>query len=377
MRVAIDGRAIQDHFPGIGRYVYNLTRALARLPERPDLTLLYDPTRWSSRFALGALAGVELLPAPYTPFDWRSQRAIPRRLRAADVDLYHSPYYLMPYWSGRPTVVTLYDTIPLIYPQYLPSGAARRAYRWLNLLAGRRARRILAISASAAGDIARHLHIPAGRIVVTPLAADERFRPLPDRAAVDAWRRAAGLPSIYVLYLGINKPHKNLVTLIRAWKLALERGLEAAGDSPALVLAGREDPRYPQTRRAALEAGAGSRIIFLGDVAEDDLPWLYNAATLFVYPSVYEGFGLPVLEAMACGTPVACSNTSSLPEVAGDAALLVEPLDIEGWAAALGRLLADAEQRRELARRGLAQAARFSWERTARQTLGAYHAALG
>lgn len=374
LRVILDGRTIQDHFPGIGRYVYNLAAALAGRPDAPALTLLFDPTRPSTRFDLDALGRrVRLAPAPFSPFDIRSQFAIPRLLRRLGADLYHATYYVMPYAAGPPTVVTLYDAIPLAYPDAL-SPPARRAYRALNRLAGRRARRILTISQAAADDLERTLRLPATRIDVTPLAADARFRPA-DPAIVERWRSAAGLPAGYVLYLGINKPHKNLVRLAQAWGILRRDWPAGAGEMPRLILAGREDPRYPQARQAVAAGGLGADVLFWPEIADDDLPLLYNGARAFVLPSLYEGFGLPALEAMACGTPLACSDRSPLPELAGGAAELFDPENIEEMAAALRRLLADPELRRRRAAAGLARAAAFSWERTARLTAGSYQRA--
>ena len=371
MRVAIDGRTIQDHFPGIGRYVYNLTAALAGLDQRPEIVLIHDPSRPSTRFDLDAL-GVTLAPLPLTPFHWRSQVAAPRLLRRLRVDLYHATYFIMPYWAGRPTVVTMYDAIPFIYPQYLPSAWARLSYRLSAKLASRRAARILAISQSDADDLARYLGIPQRRISVTPLAADRRFAPMVDRDAVARWRHEAGLPERYVLYLGINKPHKNLERLVRAWHIVRRRWPAGHGDPPALVLAGREDRRFPEARQTVQDAGLEGAVRFLGDVSDDWLPWLYNGAELFVFPSLYEGFGLPVLEAMACGLPVACSNRSSLPEIVGAAAVTFDPMSVEEMAAGLHGLLVDADERSRRAALSLQEATRFSWQRTAIQTMEAY-----
>ncbi len=375
MRLILDGRPIQDHFPGIGRYLYNLAAGLAGLPDAPEIILLHDPARPSTRFDLAAL-GVRLEPLPVSPFDPRGQLSVPRRLRVLRADLYHAGYYLMPYWAGLPTVVTLYDVIPLIYPHYMPSPTARWAYRWLNALAGRRARRVLAISQAAAGDLTRHLGLAPARISVAPLAADARFCPATDGAALERWRGAAGLPARFALYVGINKPHKNLPRLVAAWDIVRRSWPAGAGERPRLILAGREDPRYPETRRAVAAAGLTDAIHFLPDVDDNDLPLLYNAASAFVFPSLYEGFGLPVLEALACGVPTACSERSSLPEIAGGAAELFDPTAPEAIAGALLRLLTDAELRRRRSAEGLARAATFSWQRTAQRTLDCYRLAL-
>ncbi len=179
-------------------------------------------------------------------------------------------------------------------------------------------------------------------------------------------RRQFALPDEYILYFGSNKPHKNLVTLVEAYAtMAAETGAR-------LVIAGYWDAAYPESRRRAEALGLGERVRFLGPVDEADAPALYSGATCFVFPSRYEGFGLPVLEAMACGAAVACSNTSSLPQVGGDAALYFAPEDIDGLAHALRRLISDPVLRQTLAQKGLEQARRFSWSRTATQTLEVY-----
>jgi alpha-1,3-rhamnosyl/mannosyltransferase len=190
---------------------------------------------------------------------------------------------------------------------------------------------------------------------------------------LEAVRRKYGLPEYFVLYLGSNKPHKNLGRLVEAWAQFRNSKFEIR----SLVVAGHWDSRYPQAQQKATELGLGEAVRFLGDVSEADLPALYNLATVFAFPSLYEGFGLPPLEAMACGTPVVCANTSSLPEVVGDAALLFDPLDVPALAAALAQALSDADLRTALHARGLARARLFSWERTARETLAVYRQAVG
>ena len=376
MRVVIDGRTIQDHFPGIGRYVYNLTRALAGLGADLDIVLLHDPTRQSSRFNVNDLENVRLAPAPFSPFSPLSQFAIPQLLRRLGVDLYHSTYYIMPYFTGRPTIVTLYDAIPFIYPEYLPSGPARWLFRAGTRLAARRASVILTISDAAKRDLQRFLAPNAPDFVVTPLAADERFRPVVDQAAVTDWARKRGLPARYALYLGINKPHKNLERLVRVWQRVCSRWQKEWGDLPALVLAGREDPRYPGARQAVAEAAMGDRIHFAGDIPDREMPLLYNGASLFVFPSLYEGFGLPVLEAMACGVPVACADRASLPEIVGSAAVTFDPEEEDDILHAILSMLSNPDmlkRRREL---GIQRARHFSWTRTAELTLDAYLRAL-
>ncbi len=370
LHIGIDGRTIQDHFPGIGRYTYHLVDALAPLAAGDTIVLLHNPRLPNSRYPLADLArhaNVRLWEVPIPPFSLAEQVRLPGLVRALRLDLLHSPYYIKPYWLPCPSVLTLYDIISHTHPHSLPSARARLLFEITTRLALRSAHLILTLSHDAAKALHHHYNVPPDKIVVTPGAADARFSPA-SAEAIAAVRARYDLPPAYVLYLGINKPHKNLVRLVEAWSKVSheERG------GVTLVLAGREDARYSDHRRRAAELGLGNRVRFLGDVAEADLPALYSGALAFVFPSLAEGFGLPVLEAMACGTPVVCSNLSSLPEVVGDAALLVNPYDVVALAAAICRLLADESLRQEMRAKGLAQAAKFSWERTARETLAAY-----
>jgi glycosyltransferase involved in cell wall biosynthesis len=360
--LVLDARTATDHFPGIGRYVANLSQALMRIAPDLDLTLLYNPAANATRLTLPDLPRINCFASP---FSIQQQWIVPRILRQVGATLYHSLYYLMPYWPGAPTVVTYYDLIPLIYPEYYTI-SQRLIYRLAHYLALRAARVILAISEATKADLTRVFHLDPHRVFVTPLAADESFAPR-SRMQVAAVRARYALPQRYVLYLGSNKPHKNLARLVKAWK-----NLGFRNSNFILVIAGHWDPRYSETKQLTEELGLNDQVFFVGPMDEADLPALYSGATLFVFPSLYEGFGLPVLEAMACGTPVVCSNTSSLPEIAGDAALLVNPLDGDELAQVISQLCSDEERRQEMRSKGLTQASRFSWERAARETLLAY-----
>lgn len=365
VRYVLDVRPATEHFPGIGRYAYNLARAMALLLEgHESLTLLRDPsapTRWD----LSALAGeqVRIVDVPVTPFSLRQQWDIRRVLRGLKADLYHSAYYLMPYRPGVPTVLTVYDLIPILFPHHV-SIQASLLFRWTSALALRASRHVITISEAARQDYRRVYRVAPEKIAAIPLAADPAFRPC-SRAEVAAVRQTFDLPERYTLYLGSNKPHKNLVRLVDAWAQ-----LQPA--SVPLVVAGAWDPRYPRARQRAEELGLDDVVLWLGPVAELDLPALYAGATLFVFPSLYEGFGLPVLEAMACGTPVAAADTSSIPEIGGDAVLYFDPVDLGEMVETIHRLLDDVEVQESFCALGLAQAARYSWERTARQTLDIY-----
>lgn len=368
----LDARTVTPHFPGIGRYVANLARAMVPLlGEGERLLLLRDPTR-PSPWDPTALAGerIQVVDVPVSPFALHQQWVLPCLLRRLGIDVYHSPYYLMPYRPGVPTLATVYDLIPLLFPQIV-SPRARLLFRWTMALALRAASHIIAISQATRHDLLAFFRPSPQKVTAIPLAADPGFHPRPATEVERVCRKYA-LPEEYVLYLGINKPHKNLVRLIDALSQ-----IQHHVSRFTLVIAGVWDSHYPEPRQRVEALGLENGVRFLGPVPEEDLPALYAGAALFVFPSLYEGFGLPALEAMACGVPVACSNTSSLAEVVGDAALTFDPTNVDVIADALNRLLADADLRADLRQRGLRRAAQFSWERTARQTLELYRSVAG
>ncbi len=370
MLFILDGRYIQDHFPGIGRYVFNLAKALSRAATADNIRVLYNPRLRNTRYDIASLQespNVELVRVDASTFSPREQFLGASRKVTETAALWHSAYYWMPYVLPLPAVVTLEDVIPLVLREEMPGAAKRVLYRMMNQIAGRRAARVITLSNAAREDIRRTLGIAGSKITAIPLAAESSFRP---HAAAEIARilEQLNLPDHYVLYLGSNKPHKNLGRLVRAWARVVT--------DDSLVIAGHWDTRYPEARLLAESQGLRGRVLFRPNVSSDDLPALLAGARVFVFPSVYEGFGLPPLEAMASGTPVVCAQASSLPEVVGDAALLFDPLDVDGIAAALSRVLEDAALRDDLRMSGLARAGSFSWERTARETLEIYHSVL-
>lgn len=365
MRIGIDGRYIADHYPGIGRYTFSLVEALSRLAPDATFVVAVQPSQPNSRYDLGQLAArpnVRLEPFTLPPRSLLEQGCWLQAARRWSLDVFHAPYFYMPYALPCPSVVTVYDLIPLVFPQGF-SAAQRLTFHLTMGLALRTARAVIAISSTTRADLLRYFNLSPDRVHVTPLATDANFYPRPP-AEVAAVRARYGLPERYILYVGINKPHKNLPRLVEAYAK-----IEGA---PPLVLAGREDARYPQARVRVEALGLSERVCFPGDIVSADLPALYSGASLFVFPSLYEGFGLPPLEAMACGVPVICSNRASLPEIVGDAALTFDPEDVEAIASAMRRVLDNASLRDNLRQRGLARAAQFSWERTAQETFKIY-----
>ncbi len=365
----LDARTTTDHFPGIGRYVSNLGRAMAeQLMPNEQLLFLQNPGATSGHWTLPMRANVQsiMLQPAISPFSLRQQWAIPKQLQQQPVSLYHSPYYLMPYRINAPTVVTIYDLIPQLFPE-TASLQARLLFRLATRLALRSASHIIVISEATRRDLLAAYSIPSKKITAVPLAPDPHFQPQPD-SEINRVRQKHTLPDKFALYFGSNKLHKNLVRLLEAWKIIIDK----TAAPMKLIIAGARAGRYPQPLQKVAELGMESSVQFLGPIAEADLPALYSGATLFIFPSLYEGFGLPVAEAMACGTAVACANSSSLPEIGGSAVHYFDPMNVREMAEVIGRYLENEPLRLEMARKGIKQAQKFSWQRAAESTLQIY-----
>lgn len=357
---------------GIHRYIAALLEAQAR--EGGVRQTVFAPG--AARDALRAIlpiADVRAAPAairrPLPRILWE-QSALPLALSRAGVDVYHGPAYGMPALARVPSVVTVHDLAFFRVPETFPraQGFYLRAATRLSV---RRAAALVAVSSHTRRELIDVLGAAPERVHVVPNGADGTFRPLPP-ADVAAWRRRAGLPERFFLTVGTLQPRKNVGAL-----LAAQARMRATDpDVPDLVVAGAPGWGDEDPRRRVTELGLTGHVHFPGYLPPADLPKLYNAALAFACPSRYEGFGLPVLEAMACGTPVVVANATSLPEVAGAGAILVDPDDIAGWAAALIALAADPARRAEMAEAGLARAARFTWARAARETAAVYRQAL-
>jgi len=295
------------------------------------------------------------------------QFAQPVAVARARPDLLHSLAFVSPMLSPTPTVVTVYDLSFHITPERFPP--AQRLYlRTLTGVSCRRARRVLAISESTRADVIRLLRVPPERVDLAYPGIEPAFQPLP-AADVAAFRARRDLPARFVLYLGTLEPRKNLTTLLAAFAQ-----LRAEQPDLHLVLAGGRGWWYADLFRQVQALGLEALVYFPGYLPADELPLWYNAAAAFAYPSAYEGFGMPVTEALACGCPVVTTTVSSLPEAGGDAAWLVPPQDASALAAALGQALLPDPARRAS---GLSHAARFTWANTAAQTAAAYRRALG
>jgi glycosyltransferase involved in cell wall biosynthesis len=363
MRIGLITYGLDRPLSGIGRYTLELARGLAKLLAPGDLFLLGPAPAGPWRRV--TLPGSERLPSLLL----QSNLALPGLVKRLGLDLLHDPTGCAPFGLGQtsaPRVVTVHDTFPWSCP-----GTSTRLevllHRYWLPWALRHTEQIITDSQTSARDIVRYLGPPTEKVQVIPLAVGPLYRP-PGEAAVQAVRARYGLPERYILFAGGLNPRKNLLRLLKACRLVWRTGEQR----PLVVLGASDEALQPVLAPFSME----QRVHGLGYVPEDDLPGIYGGADLFCYPSLYEGFGLPALEAMACGAPVLCSNNAALPEVVGTAAILVDPYDIEALANAISAALHDTNGRHELRSRGIKQAHHFSWERTAQTTLEVYHATI-
>jgi glycosyltransferase involved in cell wall biosynthesis len=365
MKIAFDLRRIGN--PGIGRYMKCLSESIIAQAPDHEYLLVLPP------------AGEHLIHAPNAQklctslkyYSFREQFELPRILSSHKVDLLHSPHFLLPLMRPCPVVATIHDVIYMACPGDLPSRAGRQYYRIMMNACSRMATRILTDSEHSRDEIVRNLHTDPEKIEVIYPAVDPFFHSEADSTRIASVRSRFGIDCDYVLCVGIYKPRKNHAGLLTAFSKMLDSGCQAQ-----LVVAGPMGEGEQVLRRLARELGIAERLIFTGFVNDADLRALYSSARVYACPSVYEGFGFTVLEAMACGTPVVCSSATSLPEVAGKAALYFNPHNPEEMASQLVRAFSGDALRTSLIAEGHRNLLRFDWKETARQTLAAYHQAL-
>ena len=352
MRIAIDVRKLHDY--GIGTYLRNLLRQLAALDQDSQYLLLCRPSDQQIGGQLGP--NFRCVTEPAGLYTVREQVTMPLRLARLRPDLFHAPHYALPALAPCRAVVTIHDCIHLIFPQYLQRRLAYTYARSMFRVAVHRARHILTVSEASKKDILRFFDVPADKITVIYNAIDDRFFEEPPEAEIVRVRERYQLHERFVMYGGNVSPHKNIERLIEAFVLLRQDGL----DDLKLLITGGEVSRYSALRRAVHRHNLHQHVRFLGYQSETTLAALYRLADVFVFPSLYEGFGLPPLEAMASGTPVVVSNVSSLPEVVGDGAVQVNPYDPRAIADGIHRTLGDTQLRARLRERGLARARLFS-----------------
>lgn len=382
--VAFDARHLRDF--GIGTYIRNLLRALGNLDHENRYTITAFPG--DVKDFDGLPANFKLVTYTRSDLDLRDLAAFPLFVRQFQPDLYHMPLNRVPYWMPKPYVVTIHDMSVLLFEQVSSWRQSLRHYLFRRGLL--RADKVIAVSEATRRDVEHYLNIPASRIRRIYNAPDPRFAAHPNPA--DA--RAAGPGSAdherrrileryqisypYLLYTGTIRPQKNIPRMVEAFAV-LRGDLEnhPVYSDLRLIIIGDEVSRNPTVRQAVNKTHMEQAVRFLGFVPFDTLRVFYESAAAFVFPSLYEGFGLPPLEAMASGTPVVTSNVSSLPEVTGDAAMIVNPDNVFDIARGIREVLLDASLRRDLVARGYSQAASFSWDVTAREVLDTYREVAG
>jgi len=367
MRIGIDARLLHYTKAGISQYTRRLLEGLAQLDVREEVIVLRSRKSRPSSLPLTHFRSVPMFTPPHGRFE---QIGLRLEMPGLGLDLLHSPDFIPPFHRQFKSVVTVHDLAFLLYPHLLTRESAH--YYGQIDQAVRSADHIIAVSESTRRDAIRLLGVAEDRVTVIHEAVNPIFRRLEDQAAVGNVRTRYGLPGTYVLSVGTIEPRKNLPTLFRAIRRLVD---QHAGDV-ALAVVGAWGWLYDEAVQVFEGLGLSDIVHFLGHVPEDDLVALYNGASVFAYPSYYEGFGLPVLEAMACGTPVVASETSSVPEVVGDAGLLVSPQDDEAIAVALWRVLSDASLRETLVQRGLQRVRAYTVPSMAQRTLDLYRAVL-
>ncbi|MFO7675241.1 MAG: glycosyltransferase family 1 protein [bacterium] len=375
MFVAVDATAVRSHHHGVGTYVANILESLVRT-ERANRYHVYMTRTGLTNTNLGRLAPGRLRVTPVT--GWRPLRILwEQYLMAADArrrgaDVIWGCHNSLPRSHCIPRVVTVHDLGVFAVPRYYPALKAVYFRRALSQAVAT-ADMVLPVSRFTANELENRLKVPPARIRVVANGVSKHFCPVrsPDRIA--AARARYSLPNRFVLTVGVPEPKKNLLGILAAWRLLEQQGRKP----PVLVVGGGRSYGWQNRDIYRAVAELGDRVLTTDFITVSDLPAVYSLADCFVFPSFYEGFGLPPLEAMACGTPVIVSNAASMPEVIGDAGLLVEPSDVAGLATAVSRLLSDAVLRAELSARGIARAARWQWDDSARRLLDVFHEVAG
>ena len=372
MRIGIDATALPEQPVGAGNYIIQLVTAFAKMDldfeflvfaQKGKRELFDFPTNENLRWEIVSDM------SPMNRLFWE-QTTFPGLVHRSDVDLLHSLHYTQPVRLGCPSVVTIHDMTFFLFPD-LHTRAKRLFFPFAIRSSVRRADALVAISESTRQDSIRLLGVSPQKIFTTQLGITGEFREAKEKDLLINIREKYDLPDLFILFVGLVEPRKNIPFLIRAFKALVVEGIKHK-----LVIAGRFGWMYQEVFNQIEELGLKDRVQFTGYLPQDDLPMVYNLASLFVYPTKYEGFGFPALEAMACGTPVITTAISSLPEIVGDAGILVPPGDEQALTGAMAEVLRDSTLSNQLRTRGLQRSEYFTWERTARETMKVYKQVL-
>ena len=365
MRIGFDARTID--WGGVGTYSRNLLLEFARSPEE-FVVFCQD----QKRDLVPDAPNFTYVSANVHPHSRSGRAVFARIVEQAGVHLLHVPSHRAPTPVGVPLVATIHDVIPLLYPRSVRNPVERLRYRRQLDRTLAEARCLITVSQISLSTLSAYAGVDPARVRVIHNGVSSQFRPVADPAVLEAARHRYGLPGHYAFWIGEFRPNKNVEFLLAAWDLVLQR----LGRPLTLVLAGAQGEDFRSVQREATRRSLEGRVLFPGFIREADLAAVYSSAGVFVFPSLYEGFGLPPLEAMACGTPCVVSNSSALPEVTGRAAMMFNPTSVEQFVDCVGRVFEEPDLHEKLRREGLRQSSLFSWEKSAQETLEVYRRVL-
>ena len=371
LKIGIDGRGILKTIDGITRYSLNLIRSLSEI----DTTNKYFifKNSWRKRKIVDA-RNFQEIEVDFPHLSMKSLFHFPFLIKHFNLDIFHSPFFIAPLWNVNNLIITVHDLMALTFPNffggrsYIKEKGAYWYHRTFVPLSIKKAKRIIAVSQNTKMDLINHLHIDPKKISVIYEAVDEQFKKNHTVIELEKFKRDKGLPANYLLYAGTMKPYKNIQLIISALKILKQKGELKY----KLLIAGRKDRFFPTVYKEVKDRNLVDDVDFLDYVSDDELPLIIKCADIFIFPSLYEGFGLPALEAMSLGVPTIVSNTSSLPEVVGDGAMIVDPHDPQDLSQAVVSLLKDGDLRKKLSQKGIERSKAFSWRKTAKETLNIY-----
>lgn len=367
MRIGIDARMYGNRQTGIGNYIKHLIKYLAELDQQNEYVIfLLEPMYSEFVCSNGRFKKIKVNSHWYS---WQEQLFLPWRFYQEKLDLLHFPHFNSPLLYRKKTLCTIHDITPYFFPGHKMTSPWRRlGFRLVFRNTVSHAQKVFAVSEYTKKDIVKYFKINPDKIIVTYEGVEPHFRIIKDGEKLTELKKKYNITKPFIFYVGVWRNHKNLVGLVRAFDILLRKyNLDCQ-----LVLGGKEDHYYPEIRQTWESLGLDKDILRPGFITEEELPLFYNAADLFVIPSFYEGFGLIGLEAMACGTPVAAANTTSLPEVLGEAAYYFDPHNPEEMAGVIKEVLTNQEEKIKMAQAGMEQIKKYSWRACAEKTLEVY-----
>lgn len=367
MRIGIDVSFVTRDRVGVDQYLYNLLKSLAKT-DTVNSYFLYSNKDIPEEFTdIGRNFKTVIFKNRILPRILWVQFILPGLLKRDGIDLLHAPCYVAPAGAPCPMVITFHDMASWLFPQKFRI-KHRIVYSLFVPSFAKKADGIIAVSECTKHDLVRLFRMPEEKITVVYEGASELFKPVDDTALLENIRKKYSLPGKYILYVGMLEPRKNVPVLVRAFKQLKD----STGVEHKLVIVGKKGWMYDEIFKTVRSLKLEDEVIFTGYITDKELPLIYSASELFVYPSAYEGFGLPLLEAMACGVPVIASNVSSIPEITGDAVVLVNPDNAGELSKAMNKIISDKSLQESIRKKGLERAGMFSWEKAAGQTLEVY-----